>query len=117
MGCGDGILTKDFLSKKFVKVDMIDQDPVAIKIVKTWSGNDDTIDRVEAVKIQDFQFKHTYSFIILRWVPGYLTDSELVLHLRRMKLWLQKGKKIVEKSNQTPHQMCLIIQEIWEFLV
>ena len=78
VACGDGSLTKDFLSKLFDKIDMFDECPIAIKTVNGWRKDVTVIDRVEQSSIEKFIIHDYYSLIILRWVTGYLKDMELV---------------------------------------
>ena len=54
VACGDGRLSKDLLSQMFTRVDLFDQDPTAIDIVKAWSRGVDAVKSVKLATMQTF---------------------------------------------------------------
>ena len=93
-GCGDGRLSKDLLQKWFEKIDMFDQCPEAIRIVKAQKEEAKYIGDVEQASFQKYVCKRHYSAIFMRWVTGYLDDKELVSFLKYLKFYLKEWKPL-----------------------
>ena len=101
VGCGDGLLTRDLLLYKFTKVDMFDRCPKAIKIVKELKKDNKRIQDVEIAEFNDFEFKHKYNGIFMRWVSGYMLHDKLVEFLRKAKKALDT-KSAVNMNEKGP---------------
>ena len=75
VGCGDGRFTRDHLIKNYTVVDMFDIDAPVIERVKLHKMKYDAIKDVERASMQEYEFKHKYNGIFLRWTIGYLNKD------------------------------------------
>ena len=57
-----------------------------------WSRETENIGRLDQVRMQDYEFRSTYSLIALNWCIGYLSDEELVTFLKKCKAGLGENK-------------------------
>ena len=71
VGCGEGHVTKEVLSKLFYEIDLFDPSPVAIELVKALKVDYPKINRVELSKMENFAWDATWNCIVFRYVFGY----------------------------------------------
>jgi protein N-terminal methyltransferase len=105
-GAGIGRVTKGFLSKIALTVDIVE--PVQ-KLTDVITIGDDfkdlresgVIGNVYNVGLEDWTPSVKYDIIWIQWCLGQLTDAQLVALLERLKPWIKTGGWIVVKENQS----------------
>lgn len=75
---GDGRLTMNLLFKSYLKVDLFDQCPEAVKRAKSAMKDHPRYGHVNQATMQTFQWSFRYSAIFMIWCAGYLPRLELV---------------------------------------
>ena len=61
--------------------------------------------------MQRYQFKRSYSLIILRWCLGYLSKKEAVSFLRCSKMWL-KDAGTRSGSSSAPRSVIIVLDNV-----
>lgn len=84
-GCGDGRLVKYLFALKFDKVDMFDPDAKGVAECKKLAEVNPVIGRVEKKTFRSWVWNEKYDAIFHTWSTGYLSDSDLVVWLKKAK--------------------------------
>ena len=100
--CGSGIgrIAKDLLIPSFDRVDVLEQSQTLIKEAKNNLSTFPNMGEFYNEGLQTFQPQpDTYDCAWIQWVLGYLTDTDLVLFLKRLKTSLTSTGLIFVKEN------------------
>eukprot|EP00096_Caligus_rogercresseyi_P003800 TRINITY_DN1745_c0_g1_i1.p1 TRINITY_DN1745_c0_g1~~TRINITY_DN1745_c0_g1_i1.p1 ORF type:complete len:229 (-),score=47.87 TRINITY_DN1745_c0_g1_i1:2-688(-) len=111
-GAGIGRISRNLLSKHFMKVDIVEQSPKFLEQAKIYCGNSDRIEGFTCAGLQDYSPKDdTYDVIWCQWVLGHLTNEDLVKFFNRCKKSLRPNGLIVVKENLTSSGVSEVDQE------
>nr|ACO14590.1 Phosphoethanolamine N-methyltransferase [Caligus clemensi] len=101
-GAGIGRISRNLLSKQFMRVDIVEQCPKFLEKAKVYCESSERIVGFTCSGLQDFTpEENTYDVIWCQWVLGHLTNEDLVQFFRRCKKGLKPNGLIVVKENLT----------------
>ncbi|EDW01872.1 alpha N-terminal protein methyltransferase 1 [Drosophila grimshawi] len=102
-GAGIGRVSRNLLMPLFETVDLVEQDAVfaekARELCTSEAFRSNSLGEVYNLGLQEFSPTHKYDLIWSQWVLGHLTDPDLVLFFRRMRLSLQPNAYFCIKEN------------------
>ena len=93
VACEDGRLSRDLFVSWFLEIHLFDQCPEGLKKVRDWSRDIKSVKSIVESSMENYPFLQYYDLITLNWCIGYLSDSELVVFLKKCKDWLRPSEK------------------------
>ena len=84
IGCGDCLVSKDFLKKYFTNIDLLDHCKEAGKEMKSFKQSCNQVRHLFLTPMQNFSTQFRYNCIVLRYSIGYLEDDLAANFLKKL---------------------------------
>ena len=108
IGCGDCLVSKDFLRRYFAHIDLLDQCEEAGKEMRSFQWSCKKVRHLFLTPMQNFSTPLRYNCIVLRYSIGYLEDDDAVTFLKKLGGMLSSEK---QKARAAARSSFILIQD------
>ena len=108
IGCGDCLVSKDFLRRYFAHIDLLDQCEEAGKEMRSFQRSCKKVRHLFLTPMQNFSTPLRYNCIVLRYSIGYLEDDDAATFLKKLGGMLGSEK---ENTRAAASSSIILIQD------